>query len=237
MKKSELEWYGLLAEKIGRYEEFNEFDYKKYINHFVTATEISAKDIVLELGCGTGAFTSRLSELGYNIVGLDISDKMLFNAKNISSNEYLQGDMDSLPFSDETFDIVFASASLHHLPDLYRCASESFRVLKRGGRFFSLDPNGLNPLAWSEANIPFIRKNICERYLGTFGCTPKERVFTEKEIKKVFGCTGFRYIKTYTINFVPFKNNTFLRKFEGFVEKMPLLRRFGGTIVHKSVKI
>jgi ubiquinone/menaquinone biosynthesis C-methylase UbiE len=67
----------------------------------------------LEVGCGMGAFTSRLSKMDYNIVGLDISDRMLLNAKYTTKDNYVQGDMEFLPFQDSTFDIVFASASFH----------------------------------------------------------------------------------------------------------------------------
>jgi ubiquinone/menaquinone biosynthesis C-methylase UbiE len=238
VKKSELEWYASLSNKINKHEEFNELAYKRYINLFLKETEITFDDRVLELGCGTGAFTSRLLKRGYNIIGLDLSDKMLLNAKTLShKNIYVQGDMELLPFLKNKFDVIFASASLHHLPDLYRCASESFRVLRRGGRFFSIDPNGLNPLAWAEVNNRFIRKSICKRSMRSFGCTPNERLITEKEVKKVFRDIGFKHITTYTINFVPYKKSKFLRKFENLFERTLILNKFGGTLVHKSVKV
>lgn len=231
IKNSELEWHTSLAEKIDKYEEFSEYDYQKYLRHLVKETKIKNSDVVLELGCGTGAFTSKLSN--YNIVSLDISDKMLLKAKR---NKCVQGDMEFLPFQDNTFDIVFAPASLHHLPCLHCCASESYRVLKCGGRFFSLDPNKLNPLGWAEMNISFIRKTVREKCMGHFPLTPNERYFTAGEIERVFRDAGFKQIKTYTINFVPFKRNMLLRSFEVVLEKIPVINRLGGTLVHSAVK-
>ena len=237
MKRSELEWHTQLGERADKYEEFSEYDYQKYIRHFIKETGIDTDDIVLELGCGTGAFTSRLSKMGYNVAGLDISHTMLLNARRDSNGNYVQGDIESLPCQDSTFDIVFASASLHHLPDLYLAASESYRVLKKGGRFFSLDPNRMNPIGWAEMNIPPIRKIVRENCMGRSPLTPTERYFTAREIMKVFGDAGFEQIKTYTINLIPFKQNTVLKNFEEMLEKMPVFNQFGGTIVHTSVKM
>lgn len=236
-KKSELEWHLRLAEEIERYEEFSEYDYEKYLNHLLKETSSSQEDLILELGCGTGAFTSRLSIRGYNVLGLDISHKMLLKANSIRKNPYVQGDMEYLPFADNTFDVVFASASLHHLPSLYCCAHESYRVLKKKGVFFSLDPNRLNPLGWAEMNASFARKIIREKCMGYSPLTPNERYFTQREIKKVFRKIGFKHIRTNTVNFLPYKRSMVLRRLERIMEKMPVLNKFGGTIVHCSAKL
>ena len=62
------------------------------------------------------------------------------------------GDMEALPFPDGAFDAALALACLHHIPDPAPALDEAFRVLRPGGRLFSLDPNSLR--ARREGAVP-----------------------------------------------------------------------------------
>ncbi len=94
----------------------------------------------LEIGSGTGYFSLNLLQLGVieTLTATDISSGML---KRLSSTaEALGLDVDTvateaedLPFGDESFDLVFGHAVLHHIPDLDRAFSEFRRVLRPGG--------------------------------------------------------------------------------------------------------
>jgi SAM-dependent methyltransferase len=94
----------------------------------------------LEIGAGTGYFTLNLLRAGVvgEAVATDISPGMLETLS--SSAERLGLDVratrceaDKLPFGDESFDLVFGHAVLHHLPDLEAAFAEFRRVLKPGG--------------------------------------------------------------------------------------------------------
>jgi ubiquinone/menaquinone biosynthesis C-methylase UbiE len=94
----------------------------------------------LEIGAGTGYFTLNLMLAG--LIGQatcsDISPGMLAtldeNAKRLGLEVGIQeADAESLPFQDESFDLVFGHAVLHHIPDLPRAFSEFERVLAPGG--------------------------------------------------------------------------------------------------------
>jgi SAM-dependent methyltransferase len=94
----------------------------------------------LEIGAGTGYFTLNLVRAGVigDAVATDISPGMLETLS--SSAERLGIDVrpvrceaDKLPFPDESFDLVFGHAVLHHLPDLDAAFAEFRRVLKPGG--------------------------------------------------------------------------------------------------------
>jgi len=96
---------------------------------------------VLEVGAGTGYFTLNLLLAGAvdEAVATDISPGML--AKLSGSAERLGVDVKTvrceateLPFPDESFDLVFGHAVLHHLPDLMAAFREFRRVLRPGGR-------------------------------------------------------------------------------------------------------
>ena len=95
----------------------------------------------LEIGAGTGYFTLNLLRAGMidEAVATDISLGMLHeleeSAKRLGVRiETAQCEADTLPFPDDSFDLVFGHAVLHHLPDLDAAFAEFRRVLRPGGR-------------------------------------------------------------------------------------------------------
>jgi SAM-dependent methyltransferase len=94
----------------------------------------------LEIGAGTGYFTLNLMRAGVlrEAVATDISPGML-SALSASAAELglpvetRECEASSLPFEDDSFDIVFGHAVLHHLPDLAGAFREFRRVLQPGG--------------------------------------------------------------------------------------------------------
>lgn len=94
----------------------------------------------LEIGAGTGYFTLNLLQLGLieRATATDISPGML-SALSASAAalglevETVRTEAETLPFADESFDLVFGHAILHHIPDLERAFSEFNRVLRPGG--------------------------------------------------------------------------------------------------------
>lgn len=94
----------------------------------------------LEIGAGTGYFSLNLLQLGAieRLTATDISPGMLKRLSNTAAALGLEVDTvateaEHLPFEDESFDLVFGHAILHHIPDLERAFSEFRRVLRPGG--------------------------------------------------------------------------------------------------------
>jgi SAM-dependent methyltransferase len=94
----------------------------------------------LEIGAGTGYFTLNLLQAGVveEATCTDISPGMLGtltrNAQRLGlSVRAARADAESLPFADESFDLVLGHAVLHHLPDLHAAFDEFHRVLAPGG--------------------------------------------------------------------------------------------------------
>lgn len=99
---------------------------------------------VLDVGCGTGELALKLSAKSQSIEidGLDLSDKMIDEAKKKSENSGIQfktGSACSLPYADETFDVVTCAHSFHHYKDQKKAVSEMHRVLKVNGRLMLMD--------------------------------------------------------------------------------------------------
>ncbi len=103
----------------------------------------------LEIGAGTGYFSLNLLQAGIvqEATCTDISPGMV---TRLSSNAERLGlrvraaraDAESLPFPDQSFDLVIGHAVLHHLPDLRRAFAEFDRVLAPGGRIaFAGEPS------------------------------------------------------------------------------------------------
>src|SRR5688500_7014870 len=94
----------------------------------------------LEIGAGTGYFGLNLLQLGTigRATACDISPGMLAtlaaNAERLGLElETVVAEAERLPFDDESFDLVFGHAVLHHIPDLAAAMGEFHRVLRPGG--------------------------------------------------------------------------------------------------------
>lgn len=87
---------------------------------------------ILDVGAGTGRLSVPLASRGAHVTALDVSPKMLELIKN-ENIEKVVGDAESLPFENETFDIVTAAFLIVHLKDPTRFFDEAYRVLKDGG--------------------------------------------------------------------------------------------------------
>ncbi len=94
--------------------------------------------MILDNGCGQGHFAENYLK-GQNVIGLDISSKMLKYAKN-RMDKVVLGDSQQLPFKDNCFDTMFARGLLHHLPDPGLGIAEIQRTLKDDGQVIFVDP-------------------------------------------------------------------------------------------------
>ena len=134
--------------------------------------EVGRYGDVLEVGAGTGYFSLNLALTGHaqRVTAVDISPGMLgvleANAERLGLDvETAACDASSLPFEDESFDLVLGHAVLHHLPDLAGSFAEFFRVLKPGGRIaFAGEPSRVGdrlatyPKTWAWRASPLWRR-------------------------------------------------------------------------------
>lgn len=99
---------------------------------------------ILEIGCGVG-ITTKLIALRFNkakIIALDYDKAQIDIAKkkqNVKNIRFIRGDAKSLKFKDNSFDVVFASLTFHHIPRYEESIREAYRVLKRGGKIIVVE--------------------------------------------------------------------------------------------------
>jgi len=93
---------------------------------------------VLEVGCGWGELAQWLErETGAEVVAVDLSPRMVELARGRGVDASV-GDVQDLPFDDESFDAVVAAWMLYHVADLDRGVAELARVLRPGGRLVAV---------------------------------------------------------------------------------------------------
>lgn len=105
--------------------------YKKIINK----SRISAESHVLDIGCGSGLFIKLADATGATITGIDVSEELLKIARERNpAVTLLNQDMELLPFSENSFDMVSGFNSLQYAADIQKVLEEIKRVLKDDGK-------------------------------------------------------------------------------------------------------
>jgi len=141
-------WVTYEAISYGKYEPFDENAYR-FLTEKIANKLGHTKRLILDVGCGTGAFTHRLADMGFEVIGLDLSEQMLYlackNRQGIDNRYFIRADVEQLPFCSETFDAVLCFSVHHHFLAYHQIASEVSRVTKPDGWLFICDPNGINP--------------------------------------------------------------------------------------------
>ena len=104
------------------------------------AAQVSPDETLLDVACGSGITAITARRLGAKVTGLDITPELLVRAKQEADLaetydiEWKEGDAESLPFDDDSFDVVLSSFGHIFAPHPDVAAKEIIRVTKRGGR-------------------------------------------------------------------------------------------------------
>lgn len=100
---------------------------------------------LLDLGCGAGHASFTAAAVVKSVVSYDLSAQMLQVVsqaaadKKLTNIEVKQGLAESLPFDDQSFDIVISRYSAHHWHDVGQALREVKRVLRPGGKVIFMD--------------------------------------------------------------------------------------------------
>lgn len=143
------------------------FDYKrsqpwKEVMQFIEQFPSSSR--ILDLGCGSARHTKFMLEKNYNVIGLDVSFRILqvANEKRLSLlknklTSLVNGDATNLPFKTNSFDNIIMIAVFHHfksLDDRIAILREIKRILSKGGSCLIT--------TWSKSHPRFEKEDLCE---------------------------------------------------------------------------
>jgi ubiquinone/menaquinone biosynthesis C-methylase UbiE len=107
------------------------------------AVGLDTRDRLLDVGCGTGAAVRSASRVAASAVGVDLSPGMIERARELAADspntEFIEADVEALPFADASFSAALCTTSLHHYPKPDRALAEIGRVLVAGGRLVVAD--------------------------------------------------------------------------------------------------
>ena len=91
--------------------------------------------MLLDAGCGAGLFSSMAIRQGAQVIGIDAAPGLLKLArKRNPENNFLEEDLETLPFTDNSFDIVTGFNSFQYAGDFEKSIREAKRVLKENGK-------------------------------------------------------------------------------------------------------
>lgn len=127
------------------FERYDKYRYEKepHILRHLDGVDLKGKR-VLEIGLGQGADAEQLIARGAVYSGVDLTResvdrvRMRFEIKGLSYETVEQASVLSLPFPDDSFDIVFSHGVLHHVPEVKKASSEIARVLRPGGELIAM---------------------------------------------------------------------------------------------------
>jgi ubiquinone/menaquinone biosynthesis C-methylase UbiE len=221
------------------YDVFTPYGYKSIMREYLRLIHTPSHRIirVIDLGCGTGAFTRQFRRIFNNMndyYGLDISLQSLrMAAKKSQGIRFCAGDIENCCFKDNVFDVVLFSGVLHHFSDMEPCLREAYRILVDGGCVLSYDPNIKNPFMW-------LYRNPSSPFFSKKGITENEHLLAPEQVASVMEKAGFANVTTRCISGITFKYvatrfGRFLLPFYNILEMLlgisPLASKYGSFII------
>lgn len=238
-KRAEVEFFDKFDIE-GGYDVFDDIGYKKIVSILKGNLKSFKPKKILDLGCGSGAFTARLSAAfpKSDVIGIDISGGIIKRAKISYPNiKFEVGDIEKTKYKPNSIDLICYTGILHHFPDFSNVAKEGYRILKPGGHFFSYDPNKYNPAFWlyRSPNSPLSTR---------VGITDNERLLTSDEIIRIFEKVAFKVktqiISGITVNYVENEKARPLLSVYNLFDKVlgatPIVNVFGAWILGFGTK-
>ena len=178
---------------------------------------------ILDVGCGNGVISSHLGRLGFNVLGIDVSEKTIEMAKAIEpmpNVSFMKKSAEELVASGQKYDAVICSEVLEHLHDPGALLKVLHETLADNGKLIVTVPNGKGPRE-SFVTKPILnlrRKNNWlwrsvvkfKSMLGYKGTTVQSaadnldhvQFFSKQDLEKLSGQYGFKITGFGKANFV-----------------------------------
>jgi len=152
---------------------------------------IKEGDVVVDLGSGAGndCFVARaLTGAHGKVIGVDFTSAMIEKAQQNASKlgyknvHFIKGDIENIPISDNTADVVVSNCVLNLVPDKTTAFNETFRILRPGGHFSISDVVTLGKL-------PEALKKSAEMYAGCVSGAEEQGAYLE-----IINKSGFKQV-------------------------------------------
>lgn len=162
------------------------FNDARVFREFAVVLELFASRVgggaILDIGCGPGWTSLLLARAGYDVVGVDISERMIEIARertlDNTAAEFLVGDMEDLDLGRYEFDGVLFFDCLHHCPAYAEALKRAYAHLRPGGHILLMETT------WLHRYSPHARQVTRE-----YGVT--ELGFTRRQLRRALRDAGF----------------------------------------------
>ena len=193
-----------------KYKKSSESDrsFKKYLRSLIIGRGLK----ILDVGCGSGLNSKKLSFYDHKIIGIDISSEAIKKYKKKNFKGYVADVTKGLPFRKNTFDAILCSEVIEHVVDTNVFLNELNRVLKKNGKLFLSTPNSS---FWVYRLFAFFGKTLSEvQHPGHV------RFFSKRSLKNSINASKFKiqFIHSRKIFFIIPYDLSFLKYF-GFVRE------------------
>ena len=214
--------------------------------------------LLLDLGCGAGENSVYFAKKGARCVATDYSPGMVEVALQLAAANGVEiegrtANAMALEFPDNTFDLVYASNLLHHIPDPKIALKEMHRVLKPGGKACFWDPLKHNPVINVYRRMATEVRTEDETPLDINIVNYLQSLFSETEYDTFWIATLWIFLRFYLIEKVnPNKERYWkkiileqerlkpeyqrLEKLDRILKKIPLMKRFAWNIAVVATK-
>jgi len=210
-EKAKTFWDGIIPQSQFEWEKVHQ-----YRLDIIPPSKVQGK--CLDIGAGSGLFTQRIKDKGYEVIGIDYYDKAieLAQAKGIEMRK-INIEEDKFPFGDEYFDLITCFEVIEHIKEPSNMLREVHRVLKKDGYFIISTPN----IAWWYLRLKLL--------FGIWGILDPDhiRFFTPKSLKECLKFFGFKVVKIHSFFYFP--RIVFFR--------LPWFHSISYSFVFKCVKI
>jgi len=190
---------------------------------------------ILEIGCNLGQMTFPLAEMGFEMVGFDLSPSVIDKARlraqryGLKKISFEAKDGESYPdHADETFDAVFSFSTFRYFADPLQGLREARRVLKRGGGAIVDFPNRLCP--WFRILKPALR---IKPHIH-------DHLFTAAAVRALMEEAGFDDVRVRTFLFfwkeLPAAALPLMKIGDAVFERIPGVRGLAGIIMAAGTK-
>ncbi len=175
-----------MSNRYGEGNRIQEKFLKKYFDDAIIS-EIDHQDQILDFGCGPGIFSARLAKMGGHVVGVDISQEFVNQAKNrvtLENTEFIHisSSLSDALKTQRKFDVIVLVDVIHHLDNIEVSLKEASIFLKDGGKIIVFEPNLINPVLFALHLLDpnergLLRVGTRSKYLRIFkdlGCTSEK---------------------------------------------------------------
>ncbi|WP_037050748.1 malonyl-ACP O-methyltransferase BioC [Psychromonas sp. SP041] len=181
---------------------------------------IKQANTILDLGCGTGYFSALFNETNESaqLTCFDLSPEMLKQTaeRGMTRCQFVQGDIDVLPFTTRQFDLIFSNLVLQWSEQLVTCLEQAKKALNKQGQLcFSTLLNG-SLIELQQAWKVVDRNSHINHFL------------TQESVQSALALSGFNNVRITT--------QTHVKKYADVIEVMKALKGIGANHVHDGQK-